>query len=304
MKKKVFVVTAYPDNEQKMQSLFDCLSQLKSDEFDIILSTNYKINTDKIYQYVDYLIYDKLDVKSILEFDKTIDGDMWFVNTDYFRVSIMFDLAYHFNIFRNIYLALNMMKSMEYDFFYYIDGDHLVNQNYLNYFIYLSRILKNTNKKLIFFPSEGHNDKSDGFVKGSYLCTFIFGGLIDYFLDNVILPYNPNDWMNDDFLLNSSLEFAFAEKLKNNFDKIYWVDNQLIDINGIPHNIYKKDKYYGFSENPPYSDVEFDEKMFKELIDKINRIPFESEAADKGTAFNELVDVLAHGSSPVCLSGA
>lgn len=51
-------------------------------------------------------------------------------------------------------------------------------------------------------------------------------------------------------------------------------------------------KYYGFSETPPYSEVEWDEKMFKELIDKINRVPFESKEADKGTAFNEVVDCI------------
>jgi hypothetical protein len=32
----------------------------------------------------------------------------------------------------------------------------------------------------------------------------------------------------------------------------------------------------------------------RELIDAINRIPFESEAADRGTAFNEIVDCLIH----------
>lgn len=39
--------------------------------------------------------------------------------------------------------------------------------------------------------------------------------------------------------------------------------------------------WYKRSENP---------ESKQELIDKINRVPFESEAADKGTAFNELVD--------------
>jgi hypothetical protein len=49
-------------------------------------------------------------------------------------------------------------------------------------------------------------------------------------------------------------------------------------------------KYYGFSETPPLSEMEWDMKIEKELIDRINRTPFESEAADKGTAFNEVVD--------------
>lgn len=34
------------------------------------------------------------------------------------------------------------------------------------------------------------------------------------------------------------------------------------------------------------------EGAFQEFLDKLNRVPFSSEAADKGTAFNELVDSL------------
>lgn len=36
------------------------------------------------------------------------------------------------------------------------------------------------------------------------------------------------------------------------------------------------------------------ENAFQEFIDKLNRVPFTSEAAEKGTAFNELVDKVAH----------
>jgi len=52
------------------------------------------------------------------------------------------------------------------------------------------------------------------------------------------------------------------------------------------------EQYWGFSENPPHTQDEFHEKQFNSLIDKINRVPFESEAADKGTAFNEVIDCL------------
>ena len=52
------------------------------------------------------------------------------------------------------------------------------------------------------------------------------------------------------------------------------------------------EKYWGWSENPPHTPEEFHELQFQELIDRINRKPFDSEAADKGTAFNELVDAL------------
>ena len=40
---------------------------------------------------------------------------------------------------------------------------------------------------------------------------------------------------------------------------------------------------------------EYEAMQRQELIDRINRVPFESEAADRGTAFNEVVDCLILG---------
>ncbi len=42
----------------------------------------------------------------------------------------------------------------------------------------------------------------------------------------------------------------------------------------------------------PYEDYE--REQFKALMDKINRVPYDSEAADKGTAFNLVVDCIIH----------
>lgn len=54
-------------------------------------------------------------------------------------------------------------------------------------------------------------------------------------------------------------------------------------------------QFWGFSENPSMTESEFESKQFDDLINKINRIPFESEAADKGTAFNIAADYLILG---------
>ena len=51
-------------------------------------------------------------------------------------------------------------------------------------------------------------------------------------------------------------------------------------------------EYWGFSENPSKSEEEFEQEQFQGLIDKINRVQFSSEAADKGTAFNEVIDCI------------
>ena len=63
-------------------------------------------------------------------------------------------------------------------------------------------------------------------------------------------------------------------------------------------NIYER--YWGWSDNPPLTPEEFRQKQFEELIDRINRVPFDSEAADRGTAFNEVVDcIVEHRKSEI-----
>ena len=58
------------------------------------------------------------------------------------------------------------------------------------------------------------------------------------------------------------------------------------------------ERYWGFSENPPHTPEEFKEQQFQSLIDTINRVPFDSEAADRGTCFNEIVDALIENRKP------
>lgn len=57
-------------------------------------------------------------------------------------------------------------------------------------------------------------------------------------------------------------------------------------------------EYWGFSNNPPFSEDEFREKKRLDLINRINRVPMkweDSEKADRGTAFNEIVDCIIAG---------
>lgn len=52
------------------------------------------------------------------------------------------------------------------------------------------------------------------------------------------------------------------------------------------------EKFFGHSEEPSLTYAEYEEQKFKELIDKINRVPFESEAASRGSCLNEIVDCI------------
>ncbi len=50
--------------------------------------------------------------------------------------------------------------------------------------------------------------------------------------------------------------------------------------------------YWGNSEDPSKTEDEFTAEQYQGLIDRINRVPFDSEPADRGTAFNEVVDCI------------
>ena len=53
--------------------------------------------------------------------------------------------------------------------------------------------------------------------------------------------------------------------------------------------------YYGNADEPSVTPEEYYAKKEKELLDAINRVPFTSEAASRGTALNELVDCIVDG---------
>ncbi|OAV76048.1 hypothetical protein Barb7_00282 [Bacteroidales bacterium Barb7] len=54
-------------------------------------------------------------------------------------------------------------------------------------------------------------------------------------------------------------------------------------------------EYWGNSDSPKLTEDEFVEQQRKDFIDRINRVPFDSIPADRGTAFNEIVDCLILG---------
>ena len=52
------------------------------------------------------------------------------------------------------------------------------------------------------------------------------------------------------------------------------------------------EEFYGNSDEPSISSEDYYKKCEQELLDALNRVPFVSEAASKGTALNELVDCI------------
>lgn len=55
------------------------------------------------------------------------------------------------------------------------------------------------------------------------------------------------------------------------------------------------ERFFGHSEEPSVAYADYEEQKFRELIDKINRVSFDSEAASRGSCLNEIVDCIVTG---------
>ena len=80
----------------------------------------------------------------------------------------------------------------------------------------------------------------------------------------------------------SSSKFAFSATLLDAFQN-YLETEELWE------------KFWGKSEDPKFSYDEYADKQFVELINRINRVPFTNEAVEKGSAFNNIVDMMLEG---------
>lgn len=75
-------------------------------------------------------------------------------------------------------------------------------------------------------------------------------------------------------------KYKFYPSLLDKFEKYLHVDREF-------ENIFNQDQGTGEYKRT-YEEIEAELKQ--SLLDSINRVPFDSEAADKGTAFNDIVD--------------
>ena len=78
--------------------------------------------------------------------------------------------------------------------------------------------------------------------------------------------------------------YKIYPSLLDKFDKYLRADEEV-------ENFWNIDNETGEYKRSP---EEIEESLKQDLLDAINRVPFESEAADKGTAFNAIIDCYVH----------
>jgi hypothetical protein len=218
MKKNVFIVTSYPYNENRINVLKECLKSLKHPEFDIILATNYPIENKEINDMCDFMVYDKQDIKSWADYNIDFIGKSWYIDFPHMSAEIRFDNAYHYDIYRLIYLATGLASSLGYEFFYYVEGDCEFSEQNITDFLDLKKDTLEKNKQMVFFQRDVNPDRGMEGFQSAHFATVIFGGKPKYFQEKLILPLEPEEWVKDYMLIGFAFELFFSFKFKHLID--------------------------------------------------------------------------------------
>ena len=202
--KKLIIISAYPENQQKEDILSKCIDNLKVLEFDILIVSHYPIPLH-IQSKVNYCLIDNENI--LLPYELT--PKYWNINNN-FNVSIN-NYGHQLTVSTNIKNGIDFASINNYEFFLFTESDNLIDKLDIKKIDELSFLMSSTNKKMVFF---------NHLVENSPIYeTLIFGGIPSYYQENIKLPLKVEDVSNNPDFNGLSLEkilYKHADK-KNDY---------------------------------------------------------------------------------------
>jgi hypothetical protein len=208
--RKIVILDTYPTTDIHISTLISSIKSLKSEDFDIMLVSHLPIS-EEICKMVDYVIYDSENLLLPIE----LTPHVW-VDTDSFFVKT-FNNGHSLTICKNLKNGISLAHSIGYDFFYFIESDNVFSKIDLNKLIQLSYDMLMGDKKMFFFKD----------AENFHYETLLFGGDINFFLQNMYLATTVEDFIKHDYRF--VLESTFYHKLSL-FENEFLIINEKIDV--------------------------------------------------------------------------
>lgn len=260
MSKNCIIISSYPSTEYRRKILFNAIKSLrkfleKSEEhYDILLCSQWKVDTE-ILSLVDYFILDNDEVESFYTKKNVHTFDFhWHFDIKPFHVTDIFDNAYHFMLWKLMQMSLGLLKTINYDFFYYMEGDfEILSENFLYKLNQVKQQTLKDGKDIILFNMDHNNpDDIDFFMPNCY------GGRTESFINKEI-PVDKQIWEDNPYYTSHPLEIIMYDKIflpqKDKWNKIDFKnelsilrnDELLINILNTPSGL-KNILYYNENE--------------------------------------------------------
>jgi hypothetical protein len=129
--------------------------------------------------------------------------------------------------------GIGLSKIMKYDFFFFMESDNIFSDDDFIKLDDLSNQMLVNDKHLIFFKNQWISEHNEHHINYE---TLIFGGKVNYFLDNMPLSSTIEEYIqmyspNRESLYNIVLEKIF-------FNKLSHLEDQILIINGSSKNFF------------------------------------------------------------------
>ena len=213
----VAIISVYPSNDRIINILNRCIHAYKSIGWDVIVTSHLPLD-EQTTKNATYTIY---------------DSDNTFLRHDLCPVfwnecagtKITIPTCGHvLPICRNIKLGITMAKALGYTHFVFTEADVLLGGSDLQLLESYIKTLDTEDKKMLFFRPEEYRG-----INGSYVYeSLMFGGNVNYFVDNFTPPLSSEDWINFNF--GHTLELSFYEKLSHDEDKFLIINDHSSNI--------------------------------------------------------------------------
>lgn len=263
--KNIFIIGTYPDRKYKMEMLEECIDSIRFLGYDVMIVSHLPL-TESILKKVDYFLYDKENKLISIE-----SSPSWLFSTDSFSVKCTAIPGHALAVSKNITNGINFAKSLGYKFFFYCESDNLFSKGDLIKMEILKNEMFSKNKKGIFF-SEVLEDRK-------ILETIFFGGVVEYFHENISFPIDESDLEGTTISLERFM-YRKYEKLIDNFlilkghSKDYFSESKInFDFNKFLVGVFISNKppyMYLFVrnhyENPSSIYVQINENPIKEYV--------------------------------------
>ena len=177
--KQIIVIGTYPSSFEKEKVLSECIDRLSNIGYDLMVVSHYPLPS-YIQEKVNYCIYDKENI--FLPFELT--PSYWF-RTDLYHAEV-FNEGHFLTCSKNMFTALNLVKALNYDFFYYMESDNFLESEDIQKMEILKESMFEQEKHMIFFKQEEGGSSTYN--------TLLFGGKPDYFVNNSSLPLSLEDY--------------------------------------------------------------------------------------------------------------
>lgn len=217
--KKIIIISSYASTPEKEKTLNECIDKVLNKGYDVMLTSHYPV-PDYIQKKVNYCIYDSDNI--LLPY--SISPSFW-INNERFEIEVNIN-SHNLTICRNMLNGIGLSKIMKYDFFFFMESDNVFSDDDFIKLDDLSNQMLFNNKHLIFFKNQWVSEHNEHHINYE---TLIFGGEVNYFLDNMPLASTISEYVqmyspNREYLYNIVLEKIFFNKLSHLEDHIFIIN--------------------------------------------------------------------------------